>query len=418
MIPFGEQGSSKSTMFSLIKCLVDPSIILLATFPNDNTELMQQLDHHYFIGFDNVSGLSTWQSDVLCRAATGMGFSKRVLYSDEDDLIFKIKRCIGLNGINIVATKPDLLDRSVSIECQRIPEEKRKTESQFWAEFEKDKGEIMGAIFDVISKAMRCKVHLNKLPRMADTALWGSALSVASGNKPGSFVKAYYENIGRHDLEALENNVVGEMLACFMQDRGKWEGPASALYTELVFLAENAGVIRSFPTSPNALTRKINTLKTTLSKVGIIFERKVTNKNTTIFLSENKTANSDTNDEKLGSGDIICHITTLSPPYHHLFIDSTTIEGGDSGDSGDIYPDSGTPKAQEKDVKGCIEHGKIACDICVSEGTINTTTITTPTTPTPRDTIKSGDIQSKNCGICGEPLNGKKLRSIIWKNSS
>jgi hypothetical protein len=338
LIPFGEQGSTKSTMFCIIKRLVDPSIIELATFPKDNAELMQQLDHHYFIGFDNVSGLSTWESDVMCRAATGMGFSKRVLYSDEDDLILKIKRCIGLNGINIVATKPDLLDRSVSIECQRISEDKRKTEGQFWNEFEQDKGEIVGAIFDVISKAMKYKVELSKLPRMADFALWGSALSYASGKTPGHFINAYFKNIEKQDREALENNVVGEMMSCFMDSIDKWEGTASALYNDLYILAENADMVRQFPSSPNALTRKINTLKTTLSKAGIKMERKVGDKNTTLFLSKNQTANEKTKDSNIRTGDIVCTITTISPEYHQPLNDPLASDTGGTGDTCDINP--------------------------------------------------------------------------------
>ena len=31
------------------------------------------------------------------------GFSKRELYSDDADVIYNFKRCVGLNGINIVA---------------------------------------------------------------------------------------------------------------------------------------------------------------------------------------------------------------------------------------------------------------------------------------------------------------------------
>lgn len=45
---------------------------------------------------------------------------------------------MSLNGINIVATRPDLLDRSILLELERIPKTERKTEKEIEEEFEKD----------------------------------------------------------------------------------------------------------------------------------------------------------------------------------------------------------------------------------------------------------------------------------------
>ncbi|MDR9787650.1 MAG: hypothetical protein RJR37_10485 [Peptococcaceae bacterium MAG4] len=53
--------------------------------------------------FDNLDGLSPWQSDMLCQAATGGGISKRELYTDMEEVILSFLRCPMLNGINLVA---------------------------------------------------------------------------------------------------------------------------------------------------------------------------------------------------------------------------------------------------------------------------------------------------------------------------
>ena len=116
----GEQGSAKSTLQELIRTLVDPSSILTLTFPRDINELVQKLSHNYVAYFDNVSVIPDWISDQLCRAVTGSGFSKRELYTDDEDIIYNFKRCIGFNGINLGATKADLLDRGLIIELERI----------------------------------------------------------------------------------------------------------------------------------------------------------------------------------------------------------------------------------------------------------------------------------------------------------
>ena len=329
LLPYGEQGSAKSTLVSVIKELVDPSMIPLVSFPTNNEELMQQLDHNYFVGFDNVSGLSTWQSDVICRAVTGAGSSKRALYSDEDDVIFKFKRCIGLNGINIVATKPDLLDRSIAIECQRITEKDRKTESRFWTEFEKDKGEIMGAIFDIIATAMTYKVHLPNKPRMADFALWGSAISHAAGYEPGAFIKEYTANIRQQDRQALSNNVVGDMIMVFMETRPKWEGEPSALFTELRFLADAAGVLKVFPKAPNSLIRAMNTLKTTLGKAGICFTQPKRIETRKIELTKKETKKEE---PSIFTVDTLCRITITDEKYRRSFCGAADIEADDTPD--------------------------------------------------------------------------------------
>ena len=97
----------------MLRRLVDPSSMETLSLPRDQKELVQTLAHHYVAMFDNVDTLQPWQSDMLCRACTGEGFSKRQLFAVDDDIIYSFRRCVGLNGINIAATRADLLDRSI-----------------------------------------------------------------------------------------------------------------------------------------------------------------------------------------------------------------------------------------------------------------------------------------------------------------
>ena len=114
-----------------------------------------------------------WISDALCRAVTGKGFSKRALYTDDEDVIQTYRRCVGLNGINVAAHKPDLLDRSILFVLDPILASQRKWEQQFWSEFEDIRPLLFGAILDGLSRAMalRDSIQLEGLPRMADFAL-------------------------------------------------------------------------------------------------------------------------------------------------------------------------------------------------------------------------------------------------------
>src|SRR5207302_2001217 len=94
------------------------------------------LDHHYMPILDNLSGLSALQEEVLCQAATGGGFTKRALYSDQDDVLFLFRRPLVLTGISLPSAAPDLLDRALLIELDRITPAQRRDELGLWQDFE------------------------------------------------------------------------------------------------------------------------------------------------------------------------------------------------------------------------------------------------------------------------------------------
>ena len=121
---FGEQGSAKTSEQEAIKDLVDPSPTPTLTIPRDLNELLQQMMHNYLCYYDNISFIQPWVSDQFCRAATGSGATKRMLYSDDEDIIYEFLRGIGFNGVNLAATKPDLIDRGIIMELDRIPKDK------------------------------------------------------------------------------------------------------------------------------------------------------------------------------------------------------------------------------------------------------------------------------------------------------
>ncbi len=277
---YGAQGSGKSILSKIFKSLIDPSVIETASFPKDKNELLQMLSHHDFIAFDNVSHLQDWQSDILCRAVTGEGNSKRQLYTDSDDFIFSFRCGLILNGINLVAQKPDLLDRSILIEMERIPKTNRKTEEELLKQFEEDKPRILSGIFNIISKALEIMpaIKLFEKPRMADFAVWGEAISQAMGYPSGEFTERYLENISRQNAEVIGASVVGEVLLKFIDEKEIWEGTPTELLQQLEEKTEEMKIKTyrgGWPKAPHVLSRRLNELKTNLQEMGVSinFER-------------------------------------------------------------------------------------------------------------------------------------------------
>src|SRR5205085_4550335 len=92
-----------------------------------------------------------------------------------------------------LATRGDLLDRSLIIDLPNIPAAKRRSEESFWKEFEIKRPRLLGGLCDGLSAALRNlpTVRLELLPRMADFALWATASETALGFAPGAFIAAH-----------------------------------------------------------------------------------------------------------------------------------------------------------------------------------------------------------------------------------
>ena len=181
LMPHGHQGGAKSTLLEKIRMIVDPSVLKTLSFPRDVRELIQQLSHNHVAYYDNISKLSDWSSDELCRAVTGSGSSKRKLWTDDDDIIYNFKRCVGFNGINMAATKADLLDRGLNIHVKRIEDKDYRTPQDIDREFEEIRPQLLGYILDILVKVLKWKEEGRKLnltlKRMAEFTEYGEIIS-------------------------------------------------------------------------------------------------------------------------------------------------------------------------------------------------------------------------------------------------
>lgn len=272
----GEQGSCKSTCSRFIVSIVDPSKPPLLTLYKNVNEIVLQLSRRHLAFFDNISTITDDISDLLCRAVTGDGFSRRQLYTDDGDVIFDYRCCIGLNGINLAVRRSDLLDRSLFIELERIPETERKTERVMMQAFEETRPRILGAIFDTIAKAMKLydSLILERTPRMADFARWGCAVALAMGYDQDSFLEVYRNNIERQDEEVIDGSVIAQALICFMEHHPHWAGSATDLLSQLEKTADAHRIDRrsaEWPRSASLLTRRLNIVRSNLARFGIHF---------------------------------------------------------------------------------------------------------------------------------------------------
>lgn len=274
LLLYGSKGSAKTTSFELIKNIVDPDIIETLSFPRDVNDLVQIFSHSYVSYFDNITSISQSMSDYLCRVVTGSSYSKRTLYTVDDAFIYKLKRPIGVNGINIASARPDFLDRCLIIEVNRIAKEKRRKDEEVKQELKQLIPDILGWIFDTLVKVLKYKnenpdkIRLKEYPRMADFAEYGEIIARCIGFKENEFVQAYFENIEIQNEEVIESSVVAKAIIEFMEEKTEWEGSATHLHSLLTSIEESkdSRLVRSkaWPNAGNSLSRKINELTPTL----------------------------------------------------------------------------------------------------------------------------------------------------------
>jgi hypothetical protein len=275
----GEQGSSKSTTARVIRSLIDPAQPALRSSPRDERDMMIAASNSWVLSYDNLSGTQQWISDALCRLSTGGGFATRELHSDNEETLFEATRPIILNGIDDIATNPDLADRALIVTLPAIPEEKRKTERQFWQGFEKCRPGIIGALLDAVSTALKNAdtIALRKTPRMADFAEWVCSAAESLPFTAEQFLTAYFQNRTNSILLSIETSPVATAIEKLLLNESArsgecpcWSGTASQLLEKMnSFTSEEDRRSRNWPKDVRILGNRLRRVATPLRSAGI-----------------------------------------------------------------------------------------------------------------------------------------------------
>jgi hypothetical protein len=252
--------------------LIDPNAAPVRSLSREERELMIAANNGYLLAFDNLSGLPVWLSDSLCRLASGGSFAVRQLYTNDEEVLFQAARPILLNGIEDIVSRADLGDRAIFLTLAPIGEAQRRVESELWRQFENARPHILGALLDAVVHGLRAlaHVHLDRLPRMADFALWATACETALW-PAGTFARAYTANRRAAIESVIEADPVAACVREFMADRSMWTGSA----TELLraggdFINANILTRRTgWPENPRALAGHLRRAQTFLRALGL-----------------------------------------------------------------------------------------------------------------------------------------------------
>lgn len=280
----GEHDTGKTTISKLIKSLADNAEDDQIGLSSDERNLLLPLFHNHVTVFDNIQSLSHKTMELFCRVVTGGKCAIRKLYSNLKEEIVYLRSAIILNGISSVITKPDLMSRTVFIHT--VSKSEMKTyygENKMKADFEEDKPLILAGIFDILSKAMKVKetVNIEENFRMKDFSIWGYAIAESIEFGLGEqFVDLLKRNEETHLIEDYLNEPIIPLICNYMKVRKGEEVDKSTtlFYKELMrncdlYLGENSEYDRKLlPQNVTNFSKKLNSLRTTFIKFGILIE--------------------------------------------------------------------------------------------------------------------------------------------------
>ena len=269
----GEQGSAKSTLCRIVKRLIDPNKADVRSAPRSEQDLFIAGQNSWIVSLENLSSISTWLSDSLCRISTGAGFAARTLYSDGEETIFQVQRPIMINGIGELASRGDLLERSVLLDLPALKPGARLTERELNRNAVEQAGRIFGSLLDAVSSAIRHlgDVDETDLPRMADFTLWALA-GLRHFEMADEFLEAYRANQQGATETAIEASMIGRPLLEFLK-LGDFEGNASNLLKALEkFKPDNVYALKYWPGSPRKLTSDLTRISPNLRALGYSVE--------------------------------------------------------------------------------------------------------------------------------------------------
>ena len=267
--------------------MIDPNEVSSDTLKNDVRVLAIAAQHQHILSFDNISGISSAVSDALCRMSTGGGFRTRQLFKDEQEVLFKFKRPVLINGIGDLATRPDLLERAITVLTPPITAAARRREKDVYKEFGKVRQGVLGALLEAASLALanQDSIQVTEAVRMADFLAFVEAGEPALGFPPGTIRSAYVANQAEANEVALEESQVATLIRNEFNEY--WEGSATELLEKISPNQTRQERKRNgWPTTAVTMSNALKRVEPNLAGAGITVRRWPTGRKRMISISK------------------------------------------------------------------------------------------------------------------------------------
>jgi putative DNA primase/helicase len=199
----------------------------------------------------------------------------RRLYTNDGDASFNASRPIIMTGINSLATRGDLADRSLPFHLAEVVD--RKTDAEIQEGFSHAHPRVLAGLLDIMVFGLQRLDEVQRqrrpLERMADFTLWGYAVAPALGWTEDDFRMAYRATRREAQQTVIENDPVAAGILALVHGAGQqgrpWSGFLSKLWQDLADAAGDAARAPGFPRSPEGLGWALRRVTPILGDRGI-----------------------------------------------------------------------------------------------------------------------------------------------------
>lgn len=283
----GEKGSGKSTLSYLDAEIINPTINSVTAKPNSTRDWNVVLNSTDTVVVDNLSTLSTEESDLLCQAVQGFSVSsQRELYSDDRMVVLKLYTSIYMTSINLISYRSDLLSRTIFFHTKPLSHNTRKEDKEIRDEFFKDLPDIITGLFEVLVNGLNlAEARENQKKdsekfyyRITSFQKYGKFFAEAMGYSQEEFISALKKN----DLKVKTNLVLESDFAYILRryviSKKYVKGTATSILRDVEdFCYKNGMKLDTYSNTPPKFGRAIEKVEDSLGAVGIAIKKRPSN---------------------------------------------------------------------------------------------------------------------------------------------
>jgi hypothetical protein len=226
--------------------------------------------------FDNLDERISWLPFALSRLATGVTFTRRVLYTTNEKFHLPGVSWLGITcrSVRFMENQPDLPDRTLVLKMERLSE--KQPEGELLSAIAKHRNFIWSELLGELNAIVR---HFRQAPkpirvqlRMADFASFALNVATIWGCRTG--IEAAFTKLEQAQADLVfEEEPIHAVLQLWLEDATNYgrDVEGSTLYREWSVLAEKNRINWPF-SNPQSLCQRLSQLRHPLSQR---FETKV-----------------------------------------------------------------------------------------------------------------------------------------------
>ena len=278
LILAGSKGSGKSRAARLLLRIVDPQNLDLVSLPRTKDDLAIRLHNSYITVLDNITYLSSGFSDIIAQCATGgISYVKRTLYMNTEETKLDLRSILILTGIEVVAKKPDVKDRSILLFLERFKPDEIMGEKELEEAFQEDLPKILGACLKLLAVATNDDVPVEtSKTRMASAFDLMVKVGRAMGFDDEYIADILWKNQKKVSLHTIFDSSFGECIIAFFEEYESFTGLVREFKEEIQKIAKDRHMARNVvPEETNVFSRRLGEIQSELELLyGIKYKKR------------------------------------------------------------------------------------------------------------------------------------------------